>query len=84
MKSPIRRREVSRLEALSDTVFGFSATLLVVSAILAGAGGLSIAVALSRIGIQFGLPGWAYALLGPACHLHHAISEKRSARRRAA
>lgn len=31
MRSPIRNREISRLEALSDGVFAFAATLLVVS-----------------------------------------------------
>ncbi|MEZ4703151.1 MAG: TMEM175 family protein [Rhodothermales bacterium] len=43
-------------------------------AILAGVGVLSMGVALSGVGIQIGLPGFVYMLLGPLCYWHARAS----------
>lgn len=37
---------------------------------------ISIIIAFAKIGIQFGLPGFIYALLGPVCHWHSVIFKK--------
>lgn len=43
------------------------------------AGAISILVAWSGIGVRFGLPGWAYGLLGPLCYWNAKTAEKRKA-----
>ena len=56
----IRSREVSRLEGLSDAVFGFAITLLVVS--------LEVPETFEELEIMMQGFGFSYALLGPARH----------------
>ena len=53
---------LSRVEAFSDAVFAFAATLLVVDLTI------SACMAIFNLGIRFGLPGFVYVMLGPLCY----------------
>ena len=59
MKIP---HNIACLEALSDGVFAFAATLM---------------VACLGIGDRYGLPGFIYAFLGPICYMHAARFQKK-------
>ena len=45
--------------------------------LFAGVGALSVILSVLYVGINFGLPGFMYALLGPLCFWHGLQSEKR-------
>jgi Endosomal/lysosomal potassium channel TMEM175 len=68
----------NRLDLLRATAHDFARHYLVIACVA----GLSMLMALLRLGLNIGLPGWIYFLIGPASWVNRVLTNRRRLRPR--